>query len=95
MTDQLFEQPVPTDANQNDEQPVSTTPPAAPMKRVFKIGANRVVEDEATARLSNEDARRVLQAAYPEVANATIREQIDAAANIKIVEFLPQPGRKG
>ena len=72
-----------------------TTQPAAPLTRVFKIGASRVVEDEATAQLSTEQVRELLKATYPEVANATIRERTDAEAGLHIVEFLPQPGRKG
>jgi PRTRC genetic system protein C len=80
MTDQL-------------ENPINQ--PAAPLTCVFKIGANRVVEDEPTARLTNEQVRELLKATYPEVANATIRERTDAEAGLQIVEFLPQPGRKG
>ena len=43
--------------------------------------------------LSNEEVRSILKATYPEVANATIRET--TADGQRIVEFLPQPGRKG
>ncbi len=72
-----------------------TNQTATPLTRVFKIGANRVVEDEATARLTNEQVRELLKGTFPEVANATIRERTDSEANLQIVEFLPQPGRKG
>ena len=72
-----------------------TNQTATPLTRVFKIGANRVVEDEATAQLTNEQVRELLKATYPEVANATIRERTDTEAGLHIVEFLPQPGRKG
>ena len=78
-----------------DQLENQTNQPAAPLTRVFKIGANRVVEDEATARLTNEQVRGLMKATYPEVANATIRERTDPDVNIQIVEFLPQPGRKG
>jgi hypothetical protein len=67
--------------------------PTGPMQRLFKIGSNRIAEDAATATLSNEQVRDLLKAAYPEVAHATIRETM--TGDTKLVEFLPQPGRKG
>ena len=63
------------------------------LPRVFKTGTVRIVEDESMQGLSNEDVRNLLKATYPEVANATIRET--TADSQRIVEFLPQPGRKG
>jgi len=76
-------------------QPNQVTPEAdaAPLKRVFKIGTNRIVEGTATAQLSNEQVRNLLKAQYPEIANATIRESADGET--RLIEFLPQPGRKG
>jgi len=76
-------------------QPNQVTPEAdaTPLKRVFKIGTNRIVEDAATAKLSNEQVRNLLKAQYPEVANATIRET--ASGDARIIEYLPVPGRKG
>jgi hypothetical protein len=62
-------------------------------RRVFKVGNNRIVEDDATAKLTNEQIRNLLKGQYPEVANATIRETVNSDA--RIVEYLPQPGRKG
>ncbi len=67
--------------------------PSTPLKRVFKIGANRIVEDAATSRLTNEQVRNLLKAQYPEVANATIRETVNG--DTRLVEYLPVPGRKG
>jgi hypothetical protein len=61
--------------------------------RVFKIGATRIVEDAAMAELSNEQVRDLLKRTYPEVAHATIRER--EQDGLRIVDFLPQPGRKG
>ena len=61
--------------------------------RVFVIGPNKVVESDSTVGLTNEQARSFLQGAYPEVANATIRTRDDNGQ--AVVEFLPQPGRKG
>lgn len=61
--------------------------------RIFKTGTVRIVEDESMQNLTNEEVRNVLKATYPEVANATIRERTSDGQ--KIVEFLPQPGRKG
>ena len=61
--------------------------------RVFKTGATRIVEDETMAGLTNEQVRDILKRTYPEVAHATIRERDQDG--LSIVEFLPQPGRKG
>jgi len=61
--------------------------------RIFKTGATRIVEDETTAGLDNEQVRGILARTYPEVAHATIRER--EQDGMRIVEFLPQPGRKG
>lgn len=62
--------------------------------RIFKTGAVRIVEDESTQGLSNEEVRSLLKATYPEIANATIRE-VTTTEGQTVVEFLPQPGRKG
>ena len=61
--------------------------------RVFKIGATRVVETESMSGLTNEQVRELLKISYPEVANATLRERDENG--LRVVEFLPQPGRKG
>lgn len=61
--------------------------------RVFKIGATRIVEDASMSGVSNEQVRDLLKVTYPEVANATIREREENG--LRVVEFLPQPGRKG
>jgi len=70
-----------TDQNQNS------------LSRVFKIGATRIVEDPSMAPLDNNAIRDLLKTSYPEIANATIREREDNG--LRVVEFLPQPGRKG
>lgn len=62
--------------------------------RIFKTGAVRIVEDDSMRGLNNEEVRNVLKATYPEVANATIRE-VTTDEGQTVVEFLPQPGRKG
>ena len=62
--------------------------------RIFKTGAVRIVEDESMHGLSNEEVRSILKATYPEIANATIRE-VTTTEGQTVVEFLPQPGRKG
>lgn len=61
--------------------------------RVFKIGATRIVEDASMSALDNEAIRDLLKTSYPEIANATIREREENG--LRVVEFLPQPGRKG
>jgi hypothetical protein len=65
--------------------------------RVFKIGAQRIVEDNSTSTLTNEQVRDLLKASYPEVANATIRERTETTDSglIRVVDFLQQPARKG
>ncbi len=77
------------------DQPNATSSPAEPttLKRVFKIGSNRIAEDAATSRLSNEQVRVLLKAQYPEIANATIRETMNG--DTKIIEYLAVGGRKG
>jgi hypothetical protein len=69
-----------------------TTNTTAP--RIFKTGATRIVEDDSMQGKSVEEVRALLRSAYPEVANATIRETTTADGQ-PIIEFLPQPGRKG
>ncbi len=62
--------------------------------RIFVIGANRIVEDDSTVGLTNEQVRNLLKPNYPEVAHATIRERAGDDGQ-RIVEFMPAPGRKG
>ena len=81
------------DTTSEGQATADNTTTQQPTKVVFKIGANRIVADKTTAKLTNEQARTFLKASYPEVVNATIRERIDG--DTKILEFLPQPGRKG
>jgi hypothetical protein len=69
--------------NQNPTQPA----------RVFKIGATRIVEDVSMHGATNEEVRTLLKTSYPEIANATVRERDENG--VRVVEFLPQPGRKG
>ena len=66
---------------------------AVALPRVFKIGAQRIVENESTVALSNEQMRQMLKSTYPEVANATITERTDGQT--RVVEFLPKAGTKG
>ncbi len=86
MTDQTDKTTVPAAA-------VSEELAIPPTRRVFKIGATRIVEDEATAQLGNEAIRALLRTVYPEVANALIRERVDG--DVRLLEFLAQPGIKG
>ena len=72
----------------------NTQAASQPKPRIFKIGAVRVVEDESMRGLTNEEVRAALKAAYPEVTNATLRETTTEDGQ-PVVEFLPQPGRKG
>ena len=58
-----------------------------------KIGATRIVETPAMFGLSNEQVRDLLKTSYPEVAHATLREREDNG--LRVVDVLPQPGRKG
>ena len=62
--------------------------------RIFKTGTTKIVEDESMQGLTNEQVRDILKRTYPEVANATLREQTLEDGRT-LVEFLPQPGRKG
>lgn len=74
----------------------TTTPATAPavtLPRVFKIGATKILETAATEGRTAEQVRELLKSAYPEIANSTVRERDDNG--YRVVEFLPQPGRKG
>ena len=62
--------------------------------RIFKTGTVRIIEDQSTVGLDNEAVRNLLKTSYPEIANATIRE-VTTTEGQTVVEFLPQPGRKG
>ena len=88
MTDQINPTVPPTDIGRTD-----SAIPNAPLKRIFKIGTNRIAEDAATAQLTNEQVRSLLKGQYPEIANATTRET--TSGDTRIVEYLAQPGRKG
>lgn len=63
-------------------------------QRIFKIGSTRIVADESMHGLDNEAVRDLLKRSYPEVANATTREQ-ELEDGTVLVEWLPSPGRKG
>ncbi len=67
--------------------------PMTELTRVFKIGSTRIVENDTTRGKAADAVQSLLKAAYPEVANATIRERTEG--EYQVVEFLPQPGRKG
>lgn len=87
----------PTDDIGTLEEPVAeAAAPAVEAEttgRVFKIGSSAIYESEATVGLTNEQVRDTLKAAYPEIANATIGEKVEDG--VRVVSFLPQPGRKG
>lgn len=83
-----------TEMTGDEKANVETVEATAPTtSRVFKVGGTTIHEDASTTALTSEQARGVLQAAYPEIANATIRET--TANGVLTVEFLPQAGRKG
>lgn len=63
------------------------------LTRVFKTGTTRIVEDESMRGKSIEDVQALLSTQYPEVRNATVRSRTEG--EYTVVEFLPQPGRKG
>jgi len=85
----MSEQPTPT--NETNDSVTMVTP--ADTTRVFKIGTARIPENDTTRGKSAAEVQGLLQAAYPEVANATVRERVEG--EYQIVEYLPQPGRKG
>lgn len=72
----------------------NTQPAAQTNVRVFKTGSVRIVEDDSMRGLSIEEVRNRLKVTYPEIANATTREFTNDNGQT-IIEFLPQPGRKG
>ena len=78
-----------SDMNNASEASVEASKP-----RIFKIGTNRIVEDASTMGLDKEAIRSFLKAGYPEVANALIREHTLEDGTL-VLDFMPQPGRKG
>ena len=64
-----------------------------PTPRIFRIGGATVVENESTMNLNNEQVREMLKSTYPEVVHAKIVERADDQH--RVVEFIPQPGKKG
>ena len=64
-----------------------------PKQRIFKIGSTQIVADETMHDLDNEAVRDLLKRTYPEVANATIREQEED--DMIVLTFFPIAGRKG
>lgn len=64
------------------------------VRRIFKTGATRIIEDDSTAGLSIDEVKPILARSFPEIANATVRETTLDDGTL-LVEFLPQPGRKG
>lgn len=65
------------------------------MTRIFKIGSTKIVEDESMQGRSIDEVREILSLNFPEVAQATVREKVDAETGITWVEWLPKPGTKG
>lgn len=61
--------------------------------RVFKTGSTRIVETESMRGQSIEQVQAMLANQYPEVKNSTIRTRTEG--EYTVVEFMPQPGRKG
>lgn len=71
----------------NDQNPTQLT-------RIIKIGATRIVADEAMAQLGAEELRALLKPTYPEVAHASVRETtLDDGT--PVLEYIAQAGRKG
>ena len=63
-------------------------------KRIFKTGNTTIVEDESMRGLSNEAVKTILQASYPEIAHAQVRERTLEDGTL-IITYLPRVGRKG
>lgn len=65
------------------------------MTRIFKIGSTKIAEDPSMTGLSLDEIRERLKPMYPEVAEATVREKVDAETGITFIEFWARPGKKG
>lgn len=59
----------------------------------YKTGSTKIAADESMAGKSVEEVQAILANQYPEVKNATIRQRTEG--DDTVVEFIPQPGRKG
>jgi hypothetical protein len=68
------------------------------MAHYVKIGPTTVQLTGDQQNLDAEGVRTLLRGGYPEIVHATARtrEEKDAAGNpMSVIDFLPQPGRKG
>ena len=93
----MTDQQIPNSTHETDDtQAAAATAPKIEdmtLDRVFKIGSQTIYENEVTYGLTNEQVREALKSAYPEIANATIGTRNENGQ--EIIDFLPQPGRKG
>ncbi|MEO1666743.1 MAG: PRTRC system protein C [Chloroflexota bacterium] len=82
-----------TDPNNPAAQDETTTDEATTLPRIFKIGTQRIVEDDSMTGMTNEQVQEMLAFSHPEVANAKIATtEKDGKLYI---EFIPKAGRKG
>ena len=63
--------------------------------RIFKIGTMTIVEDESIASLSVEQVRTMLKSSYPELANVSAPTITTTDEGVQVIEWKPQPRRKG
>ncbi len=59
----------------------------------YKTGSTKIAADDSMAGKTIEEAQAILALQYPEVKNATVRTRTEG--DDTVVEFIPQPGRKG
>lgn len=65
------------------------------MAHFVTIGTNRIQLTDDQQALDIEGVKNALRSAYPEIANATGRERTLDDGTTTVIDFLPQPGRKG
>ncbi len=62
--------------------------------RIFQIGTTTITEDNSTRDQTPQQVKAILQRAFPEIANAEIRETTRDDGT-PVIQFVPRPGRKG
>ena len=58
-------------------------------QRIFQIGSTRIVEDETTAALTNEQVCELLKRRYPEVRKHLVELQAREAKRYPTADLLP------
>jgi PRTRC genetic system protein C len=62
--------------------------------RIFQVGMTTITEDDSTRGMTPQQVKTILKRAYPEIANAEIKETTRDDGT-QVIQFVAKPGRKG